>query len=551
MAYISDLEGPPETPKEPAPYGGSNLGPLQQAQPEPYVSDLETPEKKKEEPVPDWSEIPGKMWENKTESALQFAKNVAHPIMHPLQTLETIGGTALGLMGKAGLYGSNEYEKYPDAIGKMVMDRYGSLDNFKKTLATDPVGVLGDFSALASGVPGVVGKVGRAVDPLNAITKPIEYGAKAAGTIGKEIGGWRSGAGPEAIGEAAHAGFEGGDAAKAFQENLRGKVPVETPVRQAMDAIDNIVADKSAGYKAGIAQAGLDQPITASSFNRIAKGMLDAGDIGHHKGFVTDAPAMAANSHLQDMVHEFVYDRPDLHTVEGLDALKKGIGSYRTTLPPGSPAALVANKYYDAVLNSITTQAPRYAKVMEDYSQAKDYLKQIQNSLSLPASERKLNVDTALRKLQSVMRNNVNTNYGYRKTLMEGLEGHGAPNLSSSLAGQALSSGTPRGLSRISVELGAELATAIIGLCVGHPELILPALAGAAGTAITSSPRVLGEAAYYAGKMARPAKLAAPLVNQPMGRATQQLGRLEQQEGMARGGAIDRALRLAKKVKHG
>ena len=92
-----------------------------------------------------------------------------------------------------------------------------------------------------------------------------------------------------------------------------------------------------------------------------------------------------------------------------------------------------------------------------------------------------------MRKLQSLMRNNVNTNYGQRLKLAQELESAGGRQMMPALAGQALNELTPRGLQRASTIPTALLAGATGGL---------PA---AATSMLASSPRVMGEAAFATG----------------------------------------------------
>jgi hypothetical protein len=122
---------------------------------------------------------------------------------------------------------------------------------------------------------------------------------------------------------------------------------------------------------------------------------------------------------------------------------------------------------------------------MKGYSEASDTIKEIERALSLG---QKASADTSMRKLQSLMRNNVNTNYGQRTQLADALRQAGGQDFMPSLAGQALSSAMPRGIqSALSGTGGAGLAL------TGN----IPA---AAGLAAVSSPRLMGEAFYGAGK---------------------------------------------------
>jgi hypothetical protein len=148
---------------------------------------------------------------------------------------------------------------------------------------------------------------------------------------------------------------------------------------------------------------------------------------------------------------------------------------------------MVAKNLYDSVKNEITNQAPAYSKVMKDYSQASDLINEIERTFSLKQSG---NPDTAMRKLQSLMRNNVNTNYGNRLDLFKTLEDKGRNELTSAIAGQALNSWTPRGLANAGL-------TGIGSYAVGGAPLAVPML-------MAQSPRLMGEAAYGVGLLSKP-----------------------------------------------
>jgi hypothetical protein len=138
-------------------------------------------------------------------------------------------------------------------------------------------------------------------------------------------------------------------------------------------------------------------------------------------------------------------------------------------------------------------QVPEYAKVMKGYEKASNVIDELQRTLSLG---NKASTDTALRKLQSVTRNNVNTNYGKRADLAQMLAANGAPNLMEKITGQAMNSWAPRGLQ---------------GLLPGGMTLAALALnPKALALAPLMSPRAVGEGAYCAGKAASHAPSGIP-----------------------------------------
>ena len=168
------------------------------------------------------------------------------------------------------------------------------------------------------------------------------------------------------------------------------------------------------------------------------------------------------------------------------------------------------------VSSIIAEQAPEYQKVMDEYAADSRVIDDLQSTLSLRDSA---STDTKLRKFQSVMRNNVNTNYGERMRLVDELVKAGANNMPEALAGQALNSASPRGFGQLMMGAG------IYGGATLDPAAfaLLPA----------SSPRVVGETAFAAGQAARGLNKAAeiaPRVGPTIRNAALQAGRVPQYE---------------------
>ncbi len=551
MGFLDDLEPA----AAPAPKEAPPVEPQEAPAPSGFLEGLDHADKqqaKAPEKVPSWSEIPSKALVNAPHSAMDFAKNLVHPIIHPVDTLEGIGNLTLGLMQKAGLYGKTEdktYEHTAEAAGKAVMDRYGSIDNFKKTLAKDPVGVLGDVSTVLTGggtalakAPGMLGKVGEAAnvvgkvaDPLNVVTTP----AKLAAGMANHTIGTMTGAGHRSLEEAMHAGVEGGGAAEAFRGNMRGDIPIENVVRDARSGLEQLRRERGNDYKSGMSGVAINQtPVPLQAWQDIYNAVHDAEKIKTYKGQPLDPRTDAIRAQLQKEVADWTrLPASDFHTAEGMDALKRKIGNTRDGLEIGSPERAVADIYYNAVRKTIQDHVPEYGRIMEGYGKASDTLREIEKTLSLPRNERKGTIDTSLRKLQSTLRNNVNTNYGQREKMVEYLERNGSPHLMSSLAGQTLNSWTPRGLNKLAAMLGLEEGAF-------HPNKALKI-----GALLQMmSPRLMGEVYYGIGSAARlsGAKYLAPALNKPVARTLQETGRWVPTEH-ARGGAVDRALRAVKK----
>lgn len=114
--------------------------------------------------------------QNALQSGLSLLGNVGEAALHPIQTLQNIGGAAVGGVEKAAGETTDNTAKF-DNVVNFFKDRYGSLDQFEKTLYHDPVGVAADLSTVlgiggsALGVAGKVGKVGELADAGNVLSK--------------------------------------------------------------------------------------------------------------------------------------------------------------------------------------------------------------------------------------------------------------------------------------------------------------------------------------------------------------------------------------------
>jgi hypothetical protein len=320
------------------------------------------------------------------------------------------------------------------------------------------------------------GAGGEAIKPL----------VKAGGTLASEVVGNLSGVGSQAYRTAFNAAVEGGDKLKALAENLRKKVPVTQVVDDAMLGLANMGKDLQAKYRSGMVNIKNDKSIL--DFDNINDALLKAEEMGKYKGQITNPKVAEYISKAEQEVAKWKSLNPaEYHTPEGMDALKKSIGGILEEIPFEQRTARNAvGDIYTSVKQSIAKQAPTYNNVMKNYSEGLDAASELKRTLSLKENN---TADTALRKLQSVMRNDVNTNYGNRVDYAKMLEDASGRPIMSELAGQSLSTWTPRGLQKLS-------ATGLGGASVYNPSL-LPLVAG-------SSPRLMGEATVLAGKAARP-----------------------------------------------
>ena len=481
-----------------------------------------------------WSDVPMTALKNIPSSGSQFISNMAQPFIHPIATATALKNIGQGALEKTGMLSGDEHVQDLASVGHFLMNRYGSMDALKNTIATDPVGLAGDLSMLLTGgetaagrVPGIIGEVarasgtvGRIADPVQATLSAAKLAGNVAGKAGAESVGLLTGTGPRALETAAAAGFEGGPAAQAFKENMRGQVPMDKVVDDARSAVQQMRAQRGAEYRAGMANVGLDKSVL--DFNDIDSALAKADQVKNYKGQSLSPSTEAIRQTIKDEIDGWrALDPAEFHTAEGFDALKQKIGDIRDATDFGSPERKVANDAYGAIRQSIVNQVPEYAKVMKGYEEASNLTKEIERTLSLPKDNKTgPAIDTSLRKLQSVLRNNVSTNYGNRTELAKYLVNSGAPHLMEALAGQATNTWVPRGLAQLGARLAAEMGAAAIGLGL-TPHAALPV----AATLPLMSPRLMGEAAYGAGALARPLK-NLPMPPFEAGQGAFQLGRL-------------------------
>lgn len=102
----------------------------------------------------------GEMVGNIPDSTGQFIDDITYPFRHPVVTAGAIKNLALGIAEKAGVdITEGDQEQYVDAVGQYLKGRYGGIDNFKKSLMDDPVGVASDIGGVLTGGAGLTAKI--------------------------------------------------------------------------------------------------------------------------------------------------------------------------------------------------------------------------------------------------------------------------------------------------------------------------------------------------------------------------------------------------------
>lgn len=461
----------------------------------------------------DWADVPQKALENTPDSAMKFAQDMVHPIMHPVQTAQSLSDLVTGTienfvpvndtLRKVGL-GRDEKtvakeRDVSSAVGQYFADRYGSTEGFKKALAADPVGVAGDLAGVLSGgellaakTLGKTSRITRGLGTASEITNPLYVPAKGLEIAGKATGsgiktalGATTGTSGDTISQAYQAGRKGGEYNQAFKRNLRGHEDQAVVIDEAKRAVGNIADTRRKQYETdmqSVKQSGqpLDFAPVENAFQTIVDSMFHQG---HQK---VSKETISKLKEIGDVLDEWSAD-PALHNPAGFDALKQRVDELMPSFTEAGNAERAVTATRNAIKDIIVQAAPEYGKAMQGYEKSKTAQREIEKSLSLGRSA---SADTTLRKLQSLTRNNVNTNYGSRINSAKVLENAGAKTLMPSLAGQSLNSLMPRGL--MGQAMGA-------GALVGG-QLLNPLFWAALPL---SSPRLVGEAASLAGSASR------------------------------------------------
>lgn len=341
--------------------------------------------------------------------------------------------------------------------------------------------VLGNAAMGAAQAPAGSEGSGAAWGAAGGAAMPALGGVlRATGRGAAHVLGTTTGAGGESVRQA----FRD---APGFVENMRGHVEPGTVVDSARQGIHTMRQNMQADYRAAVPQWATGHPIDFAPVDRAYNNLV--GTLQHGGQWKIGQNEIRTVDEIGQVLNEFRANSAN-HTAEGFDALKQRLQAIYPESPNYRQAQRAVTTMADAVRNQISAQSPVYADAMRNYWQRSQQLDEIERSLSLGDRN---TVDTALRKLQSLMRNNVNSNFGQRVQSASALEQMGGVEILPQVAGQAMNSWTPRGLQ----------GAAGIGGSIVNPSAI-PALP-------VMSPRVVGEAARYSGMVVNDPRTAAIL----------------------------------------
>lgn len=433
--------------------------------------------------------LPGSMY--------QLGADTVEAALSPIDTLDAVTKLGAGVLQNilpesfVQMVGEDkESRELASAVGQMYIDKYGSVEGFKAAFAQDPAGVISDAATVlgigaATKVP-LLKQASDAASLVDPVAATLKAGETAVGAAGQALGR-TTGAGAEPITEAFQAGREGGERGEQFRESMRNDLDMPRLLDDAKQNLSAFRQKRNEQYRIALDNGLFNDP-TILDFTKIDDAFDRVFQRTTFGGKTVNKRSQAELKKAKDKIDEWYEGDPaKFHTVEGFDALKQAIGDILDGIPyEASQARSAIQDLYDAVRTEINTQAPDYAKVMKAYAESTETIREIERSLSLG---QKATADTALRKLMSIMRNNVNTNFGERSRLLAEIEG--APHLlRPRIAGSSMSDFVPGGLQGAGMGLGMAGLTSVTDLATGL------------GYGAVSSPRLVGEAAHLAGRAA-------------------------------------------------
>lgn len=437
-----------------------------------------------------WGSTLGSAAWNFLPSTFEFAADTVKALTVDLP--DTIEGVAKVVGGAVGLTEDTEYE----ALKDYYKDRYGTMEGFKKALATDPASILADVAGIFTGGSTVLAKtagLGAKVSKIGALSeaaRAAEGFAAAASKLdplaiaGKtaQLGGKAAlGVGDAALSIPARvAGVTGTDVKQAFSAGKRrstdfldqmyGTGDVMDPVAKAEAAVTELYQARSRDYTRRMAK--MDKTETLD-WTDVEKAIDDVEAVGKHKG-IDISSAADVWQEIFDIADQF--KAQGLNTIEDFDAMKRAMSTIASKYPVGTPQNKVARDVAGAVNKVIVQKAPVYANIMRDYRLASDTLADVKASISLDAKS----ADTTLGKLQRAA-----AGRGPRgQTVLQLLEStKSGKGLGDMLAGQNLSGREPQGIAPSLSVPGA--------IAAGDPAVLSTALI---------TPKGLGEKAYILGR---------------------------------------------------
>jgi hypothetical protein len=394
--------------------------------------------------------------------AQQFAGQISAPFEQPVGKLFGVTGTPE--------YQQEPTRKFVNALGTTIVQPGAKqIASYTGLPESDVVNMLGTASVAL---------------PKVLSSQPVKKAAAAVGNAAKNTTAQLVGTLSGKSGDAYKIAYESGKAGdRAFIENLRGKVPPDEILGEIKQGLSKIQSANSAAYstaKTGWAAdtTPLNIDAVTAAYDKVQSSLQQRG-----KSLIGDAEQRIVKE-IGDVLDQWKAD-PAARTALDFDALKRRIDAVYPESPKHSNAQRAVTEVRNAVKNEITNQVPAYADAMKAYDQQLTLIRDISKALG---TGDKVAKETAINKAIGVLKNKPASEY--TRNLVNELEQQGGVSVLPSLAGQELGQFVP----------SSGLGRSIAGLGAGAAYLMHnPVLAAAAPF---TSPRLMGEAAYAAGRVA-------------------------------------------------
>jgi len=481
-------------------------------------------------------------------SGINFADSIYQLLRHPIDTAKGVGKLAVGLGEKAispiltdpDNPTETEGTQMVDALFKHMSDRFGGIENLKKTAYEDPIGLAADFSGLISGGGSLISrsaslsKVGSVVSKVGTYSDPIQLAVRGTGQVLRGAG--RVTGETVGLGTAARQAFAKHSA--DFTNALRGKTKEKDILETAKNAYSAVAKQRKIDYESGLGTLAGEvdkvpsQRALADSFGkhkisiRVSMPATDeASIVGGIKiktvkltdpedifNFIVEKklpggmelPAKASirpyfkDSSIRhsgsDMsrVNDVFNDMLDWKSMDAKDAdrLRQGIHDriprreVEGAVPVENAAADITKTVHNVLEDSIMSDVPGYSDLVRRYRESTKFLSEVKDDL-LGRSD-----GVTFKRLQNAAKEDS----AYQQMLEEAFTTRAGSKLRDQLGGYAMKQIKPK-----FAHFGYASMPIMYAIIHGINPVVLASLA-------LTSPRILGEVGSLVGKTSRAVK---------------------------------------------
>jgi hypothetical protein len=465
--------------------------------------------------------------DNSGESLRQYGKDMLTPILNPIDTAKSVGELSKSVVSliKPGEQGNEELAR---KVGQYYVERYGGLDNIKRTFATDPVGMLGDASLIltvggagikASGkvaqiskvtdpAAKVVGMAGKITDPIYLPSRTALKTADLAGQAARGFSGVASGIGSSPYKTILQGGTE-------VTQAMRGKTDGAIIVNKAQEGLQQLKDIRRSEYQKGESELfpelqRIEVPIETRT--KLSSLVDEYRQTQTTKGGISRIKKGGDVDKVLTEIQKSLDDIPRAVNAEDLSAIKTQIGSIGDSVDFRTQAGAAytkINKQYSEALKDITPKG--FTEFLNTYSRQTADIDDLIRTLSLG---NKASTTAAFNKLSRAIREPKSPLGVTLRKLPQATFNE----LEQLISGFLLSPALPPGLSR-------SLTAGLVGVGVSGGIFPLQTLAGLGFV----SPRLTGEVTKKVGQLRRGAVGAGGLLRTPA-QLSRQLESQEQSE---------------------